>query len=482
VLLLTVLAHQRERSTPLAFFLIAILLLVALVNYHSAEQGWRKSGLSFSRELRTDMGLVVVPLTLGLVGLATLSAWGLFGPLHTALYRLLWEQDQVEQNVVANSLGLESASSETTVLARARRGGLPQSHLIGSGPELSQQVVLLIQTDDPPPAPDSSRPLYYWRSLTYDRYTGRGWETSRTQPAAYEAGERIEAENQPGRILSQTVRTSDRFNGLVYVAGELITAAPAFSVEWRGPQDIFGASIAGSGGYQAQSRWPVFSEAQLRAAGDDYPPFIQNRYLHLPDTTPNRVFSLARDLTATAATPYDQAQALEDYLRTFPYTLDVPIPPAERDIADYFLFDLRQGYCDYYATAMVVLARAVGLPARLAVGYIQGQYEAEQQRYIVTEAEAHSWVEIYFPGSGWVTFEPTGGRPALERGSETASLAPPLYASTPTSPFPGTTLPSGLREKGLKSPLFWRLCFFLLSNTCTWCFFVCLVPFYPEIQ
>ena len=79
--------------------------------------------------------------------------------------------------------------------------------------------------------------------------------------------------------------------------------------------------------------------------------------------------------TATEATPYDRARAIELYLRTIPYSLDVPIPPAEHDVVDYFLFDLRRGYCDYYATAMAMLPRAAGLPAHVAVGYAAGDYD-----------------------------------------------------------------------------------------------------------
>jgi hypothetical protein len=93
----------------------------------------------------------------------------------------------------------------------------------------------------------------------------------------------------------------------------------------------------------------------------------------------------------------------------------VSAPPLERDVADYFLFDLRQGYCDYYATAMVVLARMAGLPARLVVGYASGTYDPENARYVVTEADAHSWVEVYFSGYGWIEFEPTAGREGIER-------------------------------------------------------------------
>jgi hypothetical protein len=156
--------------------------------------------------------------------------------------------------------------------------------------------------------------------------------------------------------------------------------------------------------------------------------------LALPDGVPDRVLALARDLTATELTPYDRALAIEDYLRGFPYTLDLPAPPVDQDVADYFLFDLQQGYCDYYATAMTVLARAAGLPARLVTGYVSGTYEGTKARYVVTEGDAHSWVEIYFPGYGWIEFEPTAGRPAIERPAD-VSLEVPPELDTPLEPI-----------------------------------------------
>jgi hypothetical protein len=134
------------------------------------------------------------------------------------------------------------------------------------------------------------------------------------------------------------------------------------------------------------------------------------------------VLSLARDLTATEPTPYDRARAIEVYLRDIPYTLDIPVPPMDRDVVDYFLFDLRKGYCDYYATALVVLARAAGIPARYVAGYASGRYDSYDAQYVVTEADAHAWVEIYFPDYGWVAFEPTGGRPPIDRSGEAASF------------------------------------------------------------
>jgi hypothetical protein len=85
-------------------------------------------------------------------------------------------------------------------------------------------------------------------------------------------------------------------------------------------------------------------------------------------------------------------------------------------VVDFFLFDLKQGYCDYYASSMVVMARSIGLPARLTVGYATGAYDPADQAYHVNMADAHSWPEIYFPDLGWIPFEPTASRSTIEHG------------------------------------------------------------------
>jgi hypothetical protein len=145
-------------------------------------------------------------------------------------------------------------------------------------------------------------------------------------------------------------------------------------------------------------------------------------YLVLPGGLPQRVMNLAKEATAEADTPYGRALALEAYLRSFPYDLEVAKPPEGRDVVDYFLFDLQRGYCDYFASAMVVMARSVGVPARLAVGYAMGSYDFQQEAYVVTEKDAHAWPELYFPGYGWIPFEPTSGLGPLERAEETEEL------------------------------------------------------------
>jgi len=201
----------------------------------------------------------------------------------------------------------------------------------------------------------------------------------------------------------------------LFHTGELLSAEPDYRAIFLYYGDFFGAQISANS-YSAESRLPNVSVAKLRAAGTNYPDAIRKRYLQLPDDISQRVRSLALKITAAQSNPYDQATAIETYLReNYPYTVEVPAPPLDREVADYFLFDLKKGFCDYYATSMVVLARAAGIPARFVTGFASGEYDPVEGRFVVRMINAHSWVEVYFPGYGWVEFEPTGNMPPIER-------------------------------------------------------------------
>lgn len=174
------------------------------------------------------------------------------------------------------------------------------------------------------------------------------------------------------------------------------------------------------------------------------------RYLSLPDTLPERVRSLAEEITREEPTDYDKALALERHLRvSYRYDLNTPATPKGRDFVDYFLFDLKRGYCTYYASAMTVMARAIGLPARYVEGFLPGNEKIEG-RYYATGKQAHAWTEIYFPGFGWVIFEPTASvrRPAELSGESPAPELPPEEAAPAQTPAPTQTPAPALPEPG----------------------------------
>ncbi|MCI0477867.1 MAG: hypothetical protein L0Y55_16620, partial [Anaerolineales bacterium] len=415
VLLATMLAYTGADSMYLAPLLGATLLLMPLTSQRARERVWKRAGIGIAEDLTQDVALLTIPLAIGLLLFAYVTPSISIQQIVRAAQERIEEQTR-EVPRWADSFGVIPQPTQKTIFDQVRAPGLPRRHLLGAGQELSEQLAMLVTTGEIISDEDTP-PRYYWRGSTYDRYTGRGWTTSATEIANYRAGEFAITEiHRAQRVVTQTVEWLGA-PGLMYATGTLVTANQDYRVAWRSPEDAFSISTQTTN-YRVESLLPVVGEKELRASGANYPTWVRERYLVLPDDVPDRVLTLARDLTATAPTPYERARVLETCLRKFPYTLDVPAPPPQRDVVDYFLFDAKRGYCDYYATAMVVLARAAGLPARLVVGYASGFYNNATGRFVIVEADAHSWVEIYFPEYGWIEFEPTASRARIERPEE----------------------------------------------------------------
>lgn len=195
--------------------------------------------------------------------------------------------------------------------------------------------------------------------------------------------------------------------------------------------------------YTVQAALAFHTDAALRgsqeliARGGDSA--VDARYLALAETIDtDSIGALARDLTADAADRYEQALALQEYLRGPSFTYDLEAAPQGDDAVSVFL-EQRQGYCVQFASTMVVMARTLGIPARLAIGFLGGSpLGGEDGGYVVVRADAHAWPELYFPGHGWVRFEPTpaqqtGNRPAYALPTSTPEPSPSVPAETPTA-------------------------------------------------
>jgi transglutaminase-like putative cysteine protease len=158
--------------------------------------------------------------------------------------------------------------------------------------------------------------------------------------------------------------------------------------------------------YEGASNLPAVPPRDLRAASADFPGPIRQVYLQLPRLDP-RVKQLADEITARSQNEYDKASNIERHLIAhYAYTLDLSGPRGDDPIAN-FLFVRRAGHCEYFASAMTVLLRAEGIPARYVTGFLPGEYNDVGGDYIIRESDAHAWVEVYFPGYGWITFDPT---------------------------------------------------------------------------
>jgi transglutaminase-like putative cysteine protease len=272
---------------------------------------------------------------------------------------------------------------------------------------------------------------HYWRIETKDVYTGKGWEVSDPEASLEELNsfeelkwtdDRVETKSLESTI---TINESYRHLHVMYPLGltsiqtdnnmgfyfnrntELITPFQ----EGEGSRAEF---ITYEVGYELPS-YPL-NEMRKEQRFTNVPEGFIERYTQLPDSLPSRVRDLAVQITANANNQFDQAKAIENYLGSVEFTYDkeeVAIPKEGQDYVDQFLFETLKGYCDNFSTSMIVLLRSVDIPARWVKGYTEGDFinnvTSTEKEYQVTNNNAHSWVEIYFDGVGWVPFEPTKG-------------------------------------------------------------------------
>jgi transglutaminase-like putative cysteine protease len=268
----------------------------------------------------------------------------------------------------------------------------------------------------------------YSRTATYDRYDGRSMAASGAAERHYEANQPLPADPESGRYRSAV---EQKITILAPSAAAIFAldsprsfSLPVILAEREVGWDVAAmrpsAALQRGQSYGVTSDVLVVGRRQLAEAPSAYPAWTE-RYIDLPASLPPRVGALANQLAEEAENPFERALAIESYLRGLTYSTHTTVPPPERDWVDFLLFESRSGYCDYFATAMAVMLRTQGIPARVASGFAPGVYDPQERAWLVRESEAHSWTEAYFPEFGWLTFEPSAirampGRPETARG------------------------------------------------------------------
>jgi transglutaminase-like putative cysteine protease len=285
----------------------------------------------------------------------------------------------------------------------------------------------------------------YWRVGAYDRYTGGSWVRS-GEARSYDG--QLDGPPGPSIEIEQTITAESTLNSMPAVWKPVsVEGAVQRATQVTAESGLRAAApIAEGESYRVVSQRPAYTIDDLRMAGTDYPETVEQRYLSLPDSTPDRVGERAATVAdrANASTPYATAVAIESYLeRNKEYSLNVERPRGS--VADGFLFEMDAGYCTYYATTMAVMLRTQGVPARMVTGYTPGERVAEDE-WVVRGLNAHAWVEVYFPATGWVAFDPTPSGPresaaeqrvtqareAGENGVDTNRTGPGEWTPTPT--------------------------------------------------
>jgi transglutaminase-like putative cysteine protease len=282
--------------------------------------------------------------------------------------------------------------------SRLRGVTFTESIRLGQSPNLSDRVVMTVD------APSG----HFWRAIAYDFYTGNGWRTTETDKV-----DRVTPATQGRERFDATFALQVPQQSLLFAANEPVKVSIPAQFQ-TGADRTYSSALRSVRSGQASETYTVSSyvsttdKALLRRAATAYPEYIRQKYLQLPSSLPQRVRELARKVVGPQTDPYDIAETIESYLRiTYHYAPQVKAPPPGQDPVDYFLFTLKEDFCEYFASSMTVMLREMGVPARVVEGYTTGTLDPNTGKYVVKELDAHAWVEAYFPGYGWIEFEPT---------------------------------------------------------------------------
>lgn len=419
-------------------YLILALILLTRMNLLTREHEWRSARVAFSVDARFEFlraGLLAAVLIVGLAWFGQRATDFSSSPLAVSAWQRVnggWAvvRENFERlfNAVRNpgiaandfygdSLALSGASNLSDRLIFEVSVG-PVRELGPDGREIELSEGL----------PDV--PRYYWRATVYQEYVNGRWESgnglSFREQSPSEPGGRL----PPFRLRRDVAANFTMYldsPSILYVVPQpkSVNRATMFHT-YLAPggaldpvtvraQDVLTGE---DNGYQVIGSVSVADVASLNLAGTNYPDWVRGFFLQVPESVTPRTRELAESIVqaANASTPYAQAQAITDWLRqNITYDLGIQAPPDGVEPLDYFLFESKRGYCNYYATAAVVLLRSLGIPARMAVGFTQGFFNEATGTYIVRERNAHAWPEVYFPDYGWVEFEPTSSEAPLVR-------------------------------------------------------------------
>lgn len=402
----------------LAVYIFVALLLQGRLYFLQSKTGWEAKRIFLSSDVESDISRV----TLTFAAIAIFLAWifpsvlSSVGPAAQA-----WSEftKPIRERFSDAVSALDSPYS-TPISDDFYGAELP----IGNSAPTSDSPVLYVKVE----RVQSKPARYYWRGRVYDKYVNGQWVNS-IKPAGKSFNpetDRLPRETRATDVEAEfTVTMNFPRQELMYApaevawtsrAGKLLTL-PVDETNFEVSAWMAAPKLLAGDSYRVLSYITNPSVEELREAGGEYPQWVTERYLQLPPDLDPRFKEVAGRVTAEQTTPYDKAQAIANFLRSeIEYTPKiVASPPRGEDPIAWVAFEYKRGFCTYYASAEVLMLRSLGIPARMAVGFAQGEYDSIRRRYVSARADAHAWPEVYFPNIGWVEFEPTTNQDALNR-------------------------------------------------------------------
>jgi transglutaminase-like putative cysteine protease len=443
-------------------YLILALILLTRMNLLAREQEWRSARVAFSSDARFEFlraGLVAAVVVVGAAWFGQRATDFSSSPVAVAA----WQRMNGGWTVVRENFErLFNAVRNPGIAANDFYG---ESLALSGATNLSDRLIFEVTVGPVRElGPDGREieiseglptiPRYYWRATAYQQYVDGRWEVG--DGSAFREHTPTQA---AGRLPPFRLRRDIAANFTMYLE------SPSILYVLPQPKSLNRAAMfqtyLGPGGaldpvtvraqdvltgednkYQVIGSVSVADVASLNVAGTNYPEWVRAFFLEVPESVTPRTRELAQTIVreANARTPYQQAQAITDWLRqNITYDLGIQPPPSGVEPLDYFLFESQRGYCNYYASAAVIMLRSLGIPARMAVGFNQGFFDNAVGTYVVRERNAHAWPEVYFPDYGWIEFEPTASEAPLvrpERRITTSGTPQPEDANPDAVPTP----------------------------------------------
>ena len=437
ILLVNVCITVNDQYIYLIVFMAAALVLLIRLNLLDQTREWRQRGMRDVGDIsQAFMRNGAAFVAIAIVAATTLAANASSAPLSRAWHNI--DDDLLDVGYAINRfLGGVSGS------ARGPNVMFSPTHTISQSWESSPQLVFTA-------APSDKQP-HRWRGMTFDSFDGNTWRQLDLQPQLVEAGtpvldgtaEPVRGSRDKREVVTVTVTPADYGDDEIVAPDAPQSVNRQVWVETHGVTGPFGDVKLADGVepgvpytvvslVRSEDRAKKLTGNEMATAGTDYPDWVDRYMIIKPGSLGELTAQTARQIEATLPEnqqdPYHKAVAVYNFLMkpgNFEYNTNVRGQCTDNSkLVDCFI-EIRQGFCEYFATAMAMLLREMGVPARYVLGYLPGQAQSDGS-FQVQRSAAHAWVEVYFPGHGWVEFDPTPGN-----AENAAGLDPTVFAAGP---------------------------------------------------
>ncbi len=405
------------RAWALAFYIFFALALLGRFYFLENKNGWKTKRVFHTSDSEWDISRGAMTFA----AIAVFVAWALPGALKSIKPAAKAWDDFTHP--ISERLS-NTVSALDSPYGAPSGGDFYSSNIsLGNNAPISDTVVFYVEVDQTEFKPAR----YYWRGRVYDQYINGQWSNTNV------TRQNFDPEVDELQTVAPLIRNEANFTvtlnfprqELMYAPSEIIwvdhesrlviastgSSVPEVTAWLANPGLVAGDS------YEVRAMIANPSIEELRATKTTYPKWVTDRYLQIPQEIEPQLRTLAERIAGSYVTPYDKAQAITAYLRSeIKYTTQLTeSPPSFEDPLTWVLFEHKQGFCMYSASAEVLMLRSLGIPARMAVGFAEGEFELQKDRYTVAQLDSHAWPEVYFPEIGWVEFEPTGNQTPLDR-------------------------------------------------------------------